>query len=647
MTYRIHLIIALFLPLLGFFGCDKPEVRNPEAPPPPTYRGPEFLHTSIGSMCSLRGYQPMLVSGYGLVVGLNGTGSGDCPPALRSWLLGEMSRQGFGTLSHGMQHLQPSQVMASDQTAVVIVRGVMPPGSVKGTRFDLLVDSLPATQTTSLEGGRLYTTTLHVGPPANPGRAATHPAAKGRGPLFLNPFVAADGVEDAATSLSASPYSNPRTARILGGGYSTVDLPLHLVLNRPSYRLAAEIADRINARFPQGVGDAGPMAIAKSDAIIELRVLQAYRSKPQHMLDLISHLFLNPTIQFAQFKGHEMLKFLEDPKNKRFSRDVAYAWEGMGKSVISVIKSAYGHSRPSVALAALRAGSNLKDVNTVQPLEDLIVTANDPKVVQECVEILGSLLLQYRGHPRISQTLRKMLEHEDALVRMATYHALAKAGEPVIRRIVYPNKFAMDLVPSDKPMIYVTQQGPPHLVLFDSQIQFRFPVLLGLWNNRFMLMGEKPDAPLRVRYRNDRTRASATHEVAPYLANLVHAMSSKELGGEVTQDGFDLGYSEVVSAVYAMSKRGVIDAPFMLQPSDLVQRVSRSERMATTGPRDETANQTEQWLSLPESERGESPEPTLPPATPTRPESEPVPTPTPIERPQPTGDGKGEVIDLF
>ena len=45
-------------------------------------------------------------------------------------------------------------------TAVVVVEGLIPPGATEGTRFDLRVFAHPMTSTTSLEGGRLYTTCL-------------------------------------------------------------------------------------------------------------------------------------------------------------------------------------------------------------------------------------------------------------------------------------------------------------------------------------------------------------------------------------------------------------------------------------------------------------------------------------------------------
>ncbi|MCC6581796.1 MAG: hypothetical protein IT440_15295, partial [Phycisphaeraceae bacterium] len=66
---------------VAWFGC---EARQPPpAPPGPAFTGPAYLQGTVGSMTKLRGYEPLLVSGYGLVVDLQGTGSADVPDFLR------------------------------------------------------------------------------------------------------------------------------------------------------------------------------------------------------------------------------------------------------------------------------------------------------------------------------------------------------------------------------------------------------------------------------------------------------------------------------------------------------------------------------------------------------------------------------------
>ncbi|MDH3583173.1 MAG: flagellar basal body P-ring protein FlgI, partial [Phycisphaerae bacterium] len=190
-------MLSGLLVVLG--GCNGDPVRvpaRPAPPPPPTYRGPAFLHGTIGSVASLRGYLPVLVSGYGLVAGLDDTGSIDCPPALRGWLLNEMAKRGFGRESLGFGQLTPEQVLASRSTAVVLVQGIIPPGAPADQRIDILVTALPQTQTTSLEGGVLYTTDLRV-EGANVNRPSFGAIARARGPIFLDPAARPDTADPA------------------------------------------------------------------------------------------------------------------------------------------------------------------------------------------------------------------------------------------------------------------------------------------------------------------------------------------------------------------------------------------------------------------------------------------------------------------
>src|ERR1041385_6050258 len=83
--------------ILCLSACEE-EVKKAEiaVPPPPTYHGPAFLRGSVGSVVELRNNRDVVVSGYGIVVGLDGTGSGDCPAFLRGWVLNEMRKGGFG-----------------------------------------------------------------------------------------------------------------------------------------------------------------------------------------------------------------------------------------------------------------------------------------------------------------------------------------------------------------------------------------------------------------------------------------------------------------------------------------------------------------------------------------------------------------------
>src|SRR5437868_6130226 len=69
---------------------------------------PEIMRGTIASETVLLGYdtpgspgyQPIIARGYGLVVGLNGTGSRDIPTNVRAYMLNEIRKGGFGSRTY-------------------------------------------------------------------------------------------------------------------------------------------------------------------------------------------------------------------------------------------------------------------------------------------------------------------------------------------------------------------------------------------------------------------------------------------------------------------------------------------------------------------------------------------------------------------
>jgi len=110
--------------------------------------------TTIGSLCEVFALELIPAEGYGLVGGLRGTGSPECPPRLRKYLTQYILTQ------LPRDKVDVEKLITSRNTAVVHVRGIMPAAVTKNQYFDLKVEALPGTRTTSLEGGWLYSAEL-------------------------------------------------------------------------------------------------------------------------------------------------------------------------------------------------------------------------------------------------------------------------------------------------------------------------------------------------------------------------------------------------------------------------------------------------------------------------------------------------------
>jgi flagellar P-ring protein precursor FlgI len=102
----------------------------------------------VKDIADLQGARPNFLRGYGLVVGLNGTGDG-AAAALRAQqrLLRRMQIE-----------VQETRELSSDNVAVVMVTSELPPFAKEGTRIDVTVNSLFNAK--SLEGGTLLETLL-------------------------------------------------------------------------------------------------------------------------------------------------------------------------------------------------------------------------------------------------------------------------------------------------------------------------------------------------------------------------------------------------------------------------------------------------------------------------------------------------------
>jgi len=99
-TWRLSTPAALALLAaavgLSTFGCSEGEQKEARKSEPVLRDIPAIFRGTIASEASLRGIDPVLVSGLGLVVGLNGTGGGPLPPDVMSTMERQLGRGGVG-----------------------------------------------------------------------------------------------------------------------------------------------------------------------------------------------------------------------------------------------------------------------------------------------------------------------------------------------------------------------------------------------------------------------------------------------------------------------------------------------------------------------------------------------------------------------
>ncbi len=552
-------------------GCGAaPRKRSQAGATPITRDVDPILRGLVGSMTSLRGREPMMVSGYGIVVGLNGTGSSDMPVNVRSYMEREMALRGVGQVSRGFGEMSPSELLNDPNTAVVLVQAAIPPGAPDGTRFDVLVRALPGTSTTSLEGGRLWTTSLFRGNFV-PGGPATEPLAEANGQVFINPFV--DPAEASETAFSSN------AGRILNGGEVIEALDLLLVLDNPSHARARSIVAAINSKFPQASEDRLAAASGRSEEVIELNVPYKYRKDTIRFIQLVLHTRVE--MAFAQEYAVRYTRALRE--QPALAQQIMWGLQSLGAIALPQIRELYDYSELTPRLAALEAGAGLKDP-LVEPHLIELAEEGPPALRTRAIEMLGEL----KPDPSANLALRRLLSAEEMDVRVAAYEALHQRFDPAIERTHFDGKFMMDVVPFGDPMIYINQQGQPRIVLFGANTEVERPAFVAAWDDRLMLTADDPESNLRVYYLDYRSNRSTTASVKPSVPELIEFFEHKTTP-EAPAPGLNMTYSEVVGALYEVWRADAIPGVFVAEQDRLIAELLRSSQTIAAKERPETS----------------------------------------------------------
>lgn len=183
----------------------------------------------IKDVVSLQGARENQLIGYGLVVGLNGTGD-----SLRNAPFAESSiRSMLDQLGIGLN----SAEIRTRNVAAVLVTAELPPYANKGMRIDINVASIG--DASSLRGGTLVFSPLYGGD--------GHIYASAQGRLVVSGFQAeGDGAEISENTPTAARIPNGAIVEHPAPGNLADERVLVLNLSNPDFDTAVAITDRIN-----------------------------------------------------------------------------------------------------------------------------------------------------------------------------------------------------------------------------------------------------------------------------------------------------------------------------------------------------------------------------------------------------------------
>ncbi|GAB0114443.1 flagellar basal body P-ring protein FlgI [Acidisoma sp. C75] len=203
--------------------------------------------TTIGTLVSVAGSPANQLYGYGLVVGLAGSGDQTTQvPYTQQTILNMLRNMGI-TLTN-VNFMQPNDV------ASVMVTAEVPPFTAAGQHVNVIVSAVG--NAASLAGGVLLPT------PLRGGNGEVY--AQAQGPLLVSGFAASANGSSTTTNV-------PTVGSVPGGAIMSVGIPAsygqngmtQLMLNAPDYQMSAKIADVINRSF--GYGTAVPTSPGEVD----------------------------------------------------------------------------------------------------------------------------------------------------------------------------------------------------------------------------------------------------------------------------------------------------------------------------------------------------------------------------------------------
>jgi flagellar P-ring protein precursor FlgI len=330
----------------------------------------------IKDIVDFEGVRENQLVGYGLVVGLNGTGDSlNNSPFTKQSLQSMLERLGVNTAGENVR---------TANVAAVMVTANLPPFATQGSRMDVSVAALGDSD--SLQGGTLLVTPL-LG-------ADGEVYAIAQGPVAINGFKA-EG--DAATIISGV----PTTGRISSGALIEREIDFHLGA-QTSLRLALRNPDLTTARrIALAVNDfiGAPTATPEDPATVRVTLPPGFNGNIVDLLTDIEQLMVE-TDQIAKIVIDENSGIIVMGKDVRVS-SVAVAQSNLTVTIAedpNVVQPAPLSNGVTAAEANTTLNANLS--------ETALAVVNESVTLQQLVDGLNALGISPRDLIAILQAIK-------------------------------------------------------------------------------------------------------------------------------------------------------------------------------------------------------------------------------------------------
>ena len=436
-------------------GCMSPMLRH-QSPETTLEEGePDSSSQLVSHVAHPYGLGYIKLEAVSMVTGLAGTGEDPAPSSQRAALMDEMSRREVD---------DPKHMLASPDTALVLVRSFLRPGIQEGDRFDIEVRTTSRSDTTSLRGGHLLETRLSEMAVLGDQIRKGHVMAVAMGDVLVDP--------------TADPEDNTALAtkgRVLSGGVATKSRNLGLVLDhdRQSIRLSQKVGKAINKRFHTYIdGQKRGVATPKTDEFIEIVLHPRYKDNVNRYMRVVRSIAINETLQQRQTRLQLLKTQLLDPVT---SATAALRLEAIsGEEAVAALREGLTSDDPEVRFYAAEALAYLDETDAVEILTQ--VAREEPAFRVNALAALSAM-----DDGAAYDQLRTLLGVKSAETRYGAFRAMTSMAprDALVRGEDMKGMFTFHVLNVPGPaMIHATSSHRPEIVLFGTKHELQLPLVL-------------------------------------------------------------------------------------------------------------------------------------------------------------------------
>ena len=488
------------------------------------------------------------VEGVGLIVNLEGTGYDPPPSGYRRRLLDEMRKAGVD---------RPDKLLATGNTAMVIVRTKIPNGIGPQDNLDVEVSPPPGSSLKNLSGGWLIPTRLY------------ETGTDTKGTEHQGKYFAWAGGPVMAGTVDTP--NDSKVGRVLAGGHVRKEIPYLLVIKpgRQSGWVSARLEAIIRERFHQRRGiDLIGVATAKTDKHLEIAVPRLYHQNPSRFFEIIK---LLPTNDSEALRAERIERWGKELLDLKTAGTAALKLEGMGKNAAPTLKTALDSPDPQVRFFA---AESLAYLNDEAGIKILAKTAADRPLLRP----FALAALATMDHPAAVLRLRELMDNPDPQVRYGAFDVLRKqdpndgflgrltlfdeptpkvedGDEAMAASIIQATRrrrprvtepFSLYMVDSEgPPLVHVSRTRRSEIVIFGANQKLQTPLVLGGSGN-FLLNAADGDTQVEISRIGIDSGGRSNRKVASSL-DLLDVV--KELAR------MEAGYPEILSILVEADKK--------------------------------------------------------------------------------------------